>query len=197
MSSSLPGQLILASGSPYRRELLERLQLPFEVRTSHVDEAAQTGEAPLDLATRLAGTKATAVAQDHPTAWVIGSDQLAVCRGNIIGKPGNAQRCVEQLKRASGQAVTFMTAVSVVRMDRRMTDTHIDLTTVQFRELSEREIERYVAQEKPFDCAGGFKVEGLGISLFNSIETNDPTALIGLPMIWLCGALRRAGFAVP
>ncbi len=190
----MSSRLILASGSPYRRELLQRLQLPFEVRASKTDEAPRAGENPLELAQRLARSKADVVARENQDAWVIGSDQLAVLAGKILGKPGNAQRCIEMLRDASGQTVEFLTAVHVTSVEARRSESHVDSTVVRFRKLELGEIQRYVEREPAFDCAGGFKAEGLGITLFDGIESLDPTALIGLPMIWVAGALRRAGF---
>lgn len=185
--------LILASSSAYRRQLLERLRVPFAVHPAGADESALAGETARELVARLAEVKARSVAARFPPAWVIGSDQVAVCRGHIVGKPGSAARNVEQLRAASGQGVTFLTAVCLLRGSDGRLEQHLDTTTVQFRELTDAEIERYVDLERPFDCAGGFKSEGLGITLFDSIESRDPTALIGLPLIWLAGALRRAG----
>lgn len=185
--------LILASGSRYRRQLLERLRIPFHVYTSHTDETPRPGEAPRDLAVRLARAKAQSVASQFPDALVIGSDQVAVCQDRLVGKPGNAGRAIEQLRQASGRSVAFLTAVCVLREADQLKEQHLDTTTVRFRELSEAEIARYVDAEQPFDCAGGFKAEGLGISLFERIESEDPTGLIGLPLIWVAGALRRAG----
>ncbi len=184
--------LILASGSPYRRELLQRLNLPFQVQSPDIDEAPRPGETPPDLALRLATEKAAAVAATRPDAWVIGSDQVAVCRGRLVGKPRNAERCVNQLQEASGQAVAFLTAVCLLRVRDDYKQSHLDTTTVHFRELNDAEIRHYVEREQPYDCAGGFKAEGMGISLFTAIESSDPTALIGLPLIWIAGALREA-----
>ena len=188
--------LILASGSRYRRELLQRLGVPFSVEVAAVDEGAQPEEPPNDLAHRLATAKALAVAARHPEALVIGSDQVAVCRGRILGKPGDAARNIEQLQNASGSSVTFLTAVCLARGGEPL-DSHLDVTVARFRELARAEIERYVERERAFDCAGGFKAEGLGIALFERIESQDPSALIGLPLIWLAAALRRAGIPVP
>lgn len=182
---------LLASTSPYRRTLLARLGLPFEVVDSQVDEAHVSGEAPAARARRLAIAKARAVAQRYPQALVIGADQVAALGSRILDKPGNAARCAEQLAALSSNTAVFHTACALG--DR----VHLDTTSVVVRALSEAEIERYVAAERPFDCAGGFKAEGLGISLFERIESQDPTALIGLPLIWLAGALRDAGFAAP
>jgi septum formation protein len=188
-------QLILASSSRYRRELLSRLRLPFQVHSPSVDETRHPDEPPLALAQRLAQSKAEAVATQFPGAWVIGSDQVAVARGQVLGKPGNAKRCAEQLELASGNAVSFYTAVSLLRCEASgaySSESHVDTTVVLFRAPSGDEIGAYIDVEQPFDCAGGFKVEGLGISLFERIDNQDPTALVGLPLIWLAGALRRA-----
>ncbi len=189
-------KLILASTSHYRRALLERFEVPFEAMSPGIEETPLANEEPLDLAHRLARLKAEAIAARHPNTVVIGSDQVAACGRLILGKPENEERCKEQLKTMSGQRVNFYTGVHVVnpKGDR---ESHLDVTTVLFRRLSDEEIARYVARERPLDCAGGFKVEGLGITLFERIDSQDPTALIGLPLIWLAGALRRAGFPLP
>ena len=192
----MPATLILASASQYRRELLGRLQIPFAVDAADVDESRAPGETPLGLVTRLAREKALRVAARHPGAWVIGADQIAVCGAQVLGKPGTAVQCIEQLRLASAQTVTFFTAACLTgSVDRRCVE-HVDETRVRFRVLSEAEIARYVDLERPFDCAGGFKSEGLGITLMEQIDSRDPTALIGLPLIWLAGALRRAGLSV-
>lgn len=188
--------LILASTSRYRATLVNRLGLPFGVEAPGVDEAGQAGESPADRALRLARAKAAAVALRFPDAWVIGSDQVAECRGRIHDKPGDERRCREQLQASSGQAVLFHTAVVLRREAPLATSEHIDRTTVRFRELDAAEIAAYVERDRPFDCAGGFRVEGLGITLFTSVESRDPTALIGLPLIWLAAALRSAGFGL-
>jgi septum formation protein len=185
--------LILASTSRYRRELLERLRLPFEVRAPDVDETPRAGEAPAALAQRLARTKADAVAALHPTAVVIGSDQVADLDGQPIGKPGTHERAVAQLRSMRGRVVTFQTAVAVVRHDRGFARTLLVPVRVRFRALSDPEIERYLQAEQPYDCAGSAKSEGLGIALLESIESDDPTALIGLPLIRTCTLLREAG----
>lgn len=190
-------RLILASTSQYRRALLERLGVPFSVAAPDVDETPLAGEAALDLVNRLARAKAEVVARRHPGSIVMGSDQVAVCGRTILGKPGDPARCVAQLIACSAQRVTFSTAVHIIRSDTGANESHVDTTNVQFRPLSDAEIRRYVAREKPVHCAGGFKAEGLGISLFDNIESRDPTALIGLPLIWVAGALRRMGLAVP
>ncbi len=188
--------LILASTSPYRATLVNRLGLPFGVEAPGVDEASHSGEPPPDRALRLARNKAAAVAARFPDAWVIGSDQVAECRSRIHDKPGDERRCREQLQASSGQAVLFHTAVVLCRQVPFATSEHLDRTTVRFRELDAAEIAAYVERDRPFDCAGGFRVEGLGITLFTSVESRDPTALIGLPLIWLAAALRSAGFAL-
>jgi septum formation protein len=190
-------RLVLASTSPYRRQLLERFGQRFTVAAPDVDESPLPGETPIDLVNRLARDKAEVVARRSPKSIVIGSDQLALLGREVLGKPGNPERCIEQLKAASGQRLTFHTAVHVIRSDSGSNESHLDVTTVHFRKLGDDEIARYVARERPVNCAGGFKAEALGISLFERIESQDPTALIGLPLIWLSGALRRAGMALP
>jgi septum formation protein len=164
-----------------------------------VDEAAQFGEAHPDLVGRLARAKASAVSAQRPDAWVIGSDQIAALDGGqaLLGKPGTEARCLEQLRSCSGHTVEFLTAVAVMRREEDALIEFTDTTRVIFRVLDESTIERYVAKEQPLDCAGGFKSEGLGISLCESIDSEDPSALIGLPLIRLSAALRRAGFEVP
>ena len=197
-----PPSLILASTSAYRRELLERLRVPFSCSAPGVDETPLPGEAPLGLAVRLARSKAAAVAIKSPESWVIGSDQLAVrvdpVEGELIlGKPGTAARCREQLRGCSGQTLSFLTAVAVVRHQGNSVFEFVDATRVKFRTLDEAAIERYVALESPLDCAGGFKSEGLGITLCESIDSVDPSALIGLPLISLSQVLRGVGFELP
>jgi septum formation protein len=187
--------LILASTSPYRRALLERLRLPFTAETPGVEEAARPGEAPGPLALRLALAKAGAVARRHPGAVVIGSDQVAECQGRVLGKPHGAERAREQLAAASGTTVVFHTAVALVHADGVTQETHTDLTRVRFRRLGAAEIERYVALDTPFDCAGSFRSEGLGVALFEAVESADPTGLVGLPLIWVAAALARAGLS--
>lgn len=189
--------LILASTSVYRRQLLERLGLSCEVEAPGVDEARLPGETPSALADRLARAKAEAVARRHPRAWVIGSDQVAERDGEPLGKPGGHERASAQLRAASGKALRFHTAVCLRRMDPDAALFHHDVTEVRFRTLDDATIERYLDSERPYDCAGSFKSEGLGIALFESIRNEDPTALIGLPMIALARMLRVAGFALP
>jgi septum formation protein len=189
--------LVLASTSPYRRDLLARLRLNFDVARPEVDETPQSHEMPKALAQRLAEAKARAVAKRFPAAWVIGSDQTAELQGQALGKPGDYERAADQLSAASGQRVDFYTSVCLVNAAEGRVIRFNDVTTVQFRLLSAVEIERYLHAEQPYDCAGSFKSEGLGITLFDSIESRDPTALIGLPMIGLSKALRQAGFELP
>ena len=187
--------LILASPSVYRRELLQRLRIPFEVISPKVDETPLTGESPVDLALRLANAKAVAVAKEHPHAWVIGSDQVADLCGAAIGKPGNFERALAQLQMMRGQTVTFHTALCLMKGN---TQTTLNVPTeVTFRKLSDDVLENYLRAEEPYDCAGSAKSEGLGISLLESIQSDDPTALIGLPLIALSGLLRDAGFVIP
>jgi septum formation protein len=187
--------LVLASTSPYRAELLTRLRIPFETARPDVDEVPLLGETPAALADRLATAKARAVARRKPQAWVIGSDQVAELDGLVLGKPGSFERAADQLAASSGRRVAFHTAVSLVR-DTKLVR-FIDRTDVTFRTLSAQEIERYLHAEQPYDCAGSFKCEGLGISLFDAIESKDPTALVGLPLIGLAKALRQVGFVLP
>jgi septum formation protein len=189
--------LILASTSRYRRALLERIAPPFDALAPGVSEAAAGGESPRERAARLSLAKARAVAEKHPQAIVIGSDQVCAAGQRMLDKPGDEQTCRSQLSALSGHTANFYTGCAVVGIEGGITLEHLDITTVTFRRLSETEINRYVAREKPFDCAGGFKVEALGITLFESVESRDPTALIGLPLIWLSGALRQAGYLLP
>jgi len=196
-SSSTHPRLVLASTSQYRRQLLERFGIRFTVAAPHVDESSLPGETPIDLVARLARAKAEAVAHRHRDSVVIGSDQVALFGREIIGKPGNPERCIEQLRSFSGQRLSFHTAVHVIHSDSGSNEGHVDVTTVYFRKLTQEEIERYVARERPVNSAGGFKIEALGISLFERVECQDPTALIGLPLIWLSAALRRTGFQLP
>jgi septum formation protein len=186
--------LILASTSPYRRELLERLGLPFAVEAPDVDEAHLAGEPPTERALRLAAAKAEAVAVRHPGSVVIGSDQVAAAGGVILDKPGTAERACRQLKHLAGSQARFHTACAVRWHNTGFSVNHLDTVTVAVRDLSAEEISAYVAREQPLNCAGSFKSEGLGIALFSRIESEDPTALVGLPLIWLAGALRQAGY---
>jgi septum formation protein len=186
-------RLILASTSRYRRELLERLRLPFEVVSPGVDETPQPGEPPPALAQRLALAKARAVAAQHPEAVVIGSDQVADLDGVPIGKPGSYERAVEQLRQMSGRSVVFQTAVAVVCDDHSFCSSVLVPVTVRFRTLDDAEIDRYLRAEQPYDCAGSARSESLGIALLDAIESDDPTALVGLPLIRTAALLRAAG----
>jgi septum formation protein len=197
-----PPDLVLASTSSYRRSLLARVLPSFECVAPGVDETPREHETGLALVSRLALAKARAVAARHTESWVVGSDQAAVLmsatgRQSILGKPGGAPACVEALRRSSGTTVAYYTGVAVVHQARGSAHEFVDTTRVKFRILDESTIARYVAREAPFDCAGGFKSEGLGISLCESIDSDDPTALIGLPLIRLCAVLREAGFEIP
>jgi len=189
----MAAQFILASTSPYRRALLERLQLPFAIEAPGVAEDGITGESAQARAMRLALAKAQAVAARHPAAWVLGSDQVADCDGLILSKPLDAGRCREQLLACSSRSVRFHTAAVLLRGKPPVVRQHVDCTTVRFRQLSADEVARYVDRDRPYDCAGGFRCESLGIALFNGIDSNDPTALIGMPLIWVAAALRQAG----
>lgn len=187
--------LILASTSIYRRELLERLRIPFEVISPKVDETALSGESSHDLSLRLAHAKAAAVSKTRPDAWIIGSDQVADLCGAAIGKPGNFERAMAQLQLMRGQTVTFYTALCLMKGDKQTT--LCIPTEVKFRKLSDDVLETYLLTEEPYDCAGSAKSEGLGISLLEAIKSDDPTALVGLPLIALTTLLRDAGFAIP
>lgn len=189
--------LILGSTSRYRRELMERLGLPFEVVAPGVDESPLPGETPRDLALRLALAKARAVARAHPQAVVIGSDQVADLAGRPLGKPGNHERAVEQLRAMRGQTVVFQTALAVVCEATGFESVDLAPVRVVFRDLSDEEIERYLRIEQPYDCAGSARSEGLGIALLERIDSDDPTALIGLPLIRTCRLLRAAGVELP
>ena len=189
--------LVLGSTSRYRRELLTRLGLPFTTDAPGVDETPQKGESPRDLAVRLALAKARDVARRHPQAIVIGSDQVADLAGQPLGKPGNHERAVAQLRAMRGQTVIFQTAVSVVCQATGFEQSDLAAVEVRFRALEDDEIERYLRAEQPYDCAGSAKSEGLGISLLEAIDSDDPTALIGLPLIRTCAMLRAAGVVLP
>ncbi|MCL2523942.1 MAG: Maf family nucleotide pyrophosphatase [Betaproteobacteria bacterium] len=188
--------LILASTSPYRRELLARLGLPFTVINPRTDESPLPGETPEALALRLAEAKARAVAGDHPDALIIGSDQVAFAAGRIYGKPGDHARAVEQLRALSGQTVDFFTALCLYNARTGQADVIGVPTQVTFRLLRDDDIENYLRREPAYDCAGSAKAEGLGIALLHSLRSDDPNALLGLPLIALCDMLRRQGIAV-
>jgi septum formation protein len=189
--------IVLASTSRYRAGLLRRIGLDFMQRDPRVDERTRPGEHPRAHALRLAASKARAVAADFAHALVIGSDQVAARDGVVIGKPGSDQLAVAQLTACSGRNVEFFTAVYVLRSADAFERSHVDRTTVKFRELTASEIGRYVEKDQPLDCAGAFKAEGLGITLFREIRSTDPTALIGMPLIWLAAALREGGAQLP
>ena len=189
-------RLILASTSLYRRELLARLGLPFDTERPRVDETASDGESPSSLSLRLASAKAAEVSARHPGACVVGSDQVADLAGQPLGKPGTREAAIAQLTAMSPHAIRFRTAVCVMRAG-EVVGCALDTTTVRFRRLGADEIARYVDAEQPLDCAGSFKSEGLGVTLFDAIETSDPTALVGLPLIATARLLRDAGYALP
>lgn len=184
---------MLGSTSPYRQALLQRLRLPFDTDAPRVDETPRPGEAPAALALRLALEKAHEVASRHPGAVVVGSDQVADLAGQALGKPGTHARAVAQLRALRGRRVVFHTAVAVVRADTGFAQALLAPVTVQFRALSDAEIEHYLRLEQPYDCAGSAKCETLGIALLDAIESDDPTALVGLPLIRTCALLRQAG----
>ena len=185
--------VILGSTSRYRKELLSRLRIPFEVCAPHVDETPLPGEAPKELALRLALAKALAVAKQNPNAVVIGSDQVADLDGTPLGKPGNHANAVLQLQKMRGKTVVFQTALSVVCVANGYQRTDLAAVRVKFRDLTDSEIESYLRAEEPYDCAGSAKSEGLGIALLDAIDNDDPTALVGLPLIRTCQMLREAG----
>ena len=188
--------LVLGSSSRYRSELLQRLRIPFEVSSPDVDETPFPGEAPATLAMRLALEKARAIARIWPAAVVIGADQVADLNGLPLGKPGNHTRATEQLRQMRGKTVIFQTAVAVVCAETGFEQGSLAAVRVKFRDLSDAEIENYLLAEQPYDCAGSAKSEGLGIALLESIDSDDPTALVGLPLIRTCALLRAAGLTL-
>jgi septum formation protein len=198
MSPAVPHSrpLVLGSTSVYRRELLARLRLPFLTEPPQVDESPLAGETPEQLARRLAAAKAAAVARRHPGAIVIGSDQVADLDGEPLGKPGNHANAVAQLRRMSGRTVIFQTALSVVCEESGFAQHALAPVRVRFRALADAEIEAYLRAEQPYDCAGSARSEGLGIALLEAIDSDDPTALVGLPLIRTCRMLRAAGLRV-
>lgn len=199
-SNAPPGRasarLLLASSSVYRRALLERFGWPFSCRAPHVDERALPHEAPVELVRRLSLAKARALVAEAPDALIIGSDQVAVLDGRMLGKPGDEPRAVAQLEAASGRTAHFLTGLCLLDAVRDTHELAVVATEVRFRTLTSDAIRNYVRREQPFDCAGSFKCEGLGIALFDAITSDDPTALIGLPLIALRAMLERAGFDV-
>lgn len=190
-------QLVLASTSPYRRELLGRLQLPFTIADPRVDEAPLPGETPAAMAERLAQAKARAVAGEFPGALIIGSDQVAHADGRVYGKPGDRVRAAQQLRSLSGRVVIFQTAVGLLNAASGRMRVRSVPTEVRFRNLTDSEIARYLDREQPYNCAGSAKSEGLGIALLEQLRGDDPNALVGLPLIALCAMLREEGVAVP
>lgn len=193
---SFPRALVLGSTSPYRRELLSRLHLEFHVEAPDVDETPLAGESPYDLAVRLALAKAKSVAARFPDAVVIGSDQVADMDGEPLGKPGNHDNAVAQLRRMRGRTVVFQTALSVVCLATGFEQSDLAPVKVKFRTLTDEEIEAYLLAERPYDCAGSARSEGLGIAILDAIESDDPTALVGLPLIRTCRLIRAAGIKV-
>jgi len=185
--------IILASTSPYRRRLLERLQLSFRCIPPEIEEISLSGETPAAMAQRLALLKAQSVAQRYPRAIVIGSDQVAVLEGSIMGKPGSFDRAQDQLQSSSGRTVQFHTAIALVGIDRSVARLHVEPFNVRFRMLNDIQITNYLRREQPYDCAGSFKIEGLGIALFEALTGNDPTSLEGLPLIKLTELLTEVG----
>jgi septum formation protein len=185
--------IVLGSTSAYRRELLSRLRLPFTVEPPHVDETPHPGEVPAEVARRLAAAKAAAVARRHPGSVVIGSDQVADLDGEALGKPGQHANAVAQLRRMSGRTVVFQTALTVMCQETGFAQHELAPVRVRFRQLHDDEIEAYLRAEQPYDCAGSAKSEGLGIALLDAIDSDDPTALVGLPLIRTCRMLRAAG----
>ncbi|MBS1139672.1 MAG: Maf-like protein [Proteobacteria bacterium] len=192
----MPQKLILASTSPYRRELLGRFGLPFEVANPQTDESPLSGETPESLALRLSEAKARAVANIHSDALIIGSDQVATVDGKIYGKPGTHERAVEQLRALSGKTVNFFTGLCLLNARTGVAEVRGVPTLVTFRELTDSEIENYLRREPAYNCAGSAKSEGLGIALLSSMRGEDPNALVGLPLIALCDMLRNQGVAV-
>lgn len=190
---ALSMKLLLASSSPYRQQLLNRLRIPFDTASPNIDESVHTGETPTAYVKRLAISKAQTLRTDWPEHWIIGSDQCCVINERIVGKPHTEEKAVEQLQSCSGQKVTFYTGLCLAAPNKSL-QALVEPFTVHFRELTLAEIECYVALEQPLDCAGSFKVEGLGINLFDKLDGKDPNALMGLPLISLLEMFRQAGF---
>ena len=189
--------IVLASASQYRRDLLDRFLDEYEAVSPDIDESNPDGLSPKKLARRLARQKAETVSRTARNSLIIGADQLAVLDGQVLGKPGDHQKAVEQLMAASGQTVTFRTAVCILDPVGRTRYEHVDKTTVRFRQFDRRLVETYLRHDEPYDCAGSFKIEGAGFVLFESVRTDDPTALIGLPMIWVSDVLLELGYLLP
>jgi septum formation protein len=197
MQNLAAAPIVLASSSTYRRGLLDRFLDQYECVSPGIDESAWPAADPEQLAALLARKKAEAVSSQHRDALIIGADQLAVLDDRVLGKPGDHQRAVEQLLAAAGKAVRFLTAVCILDPVSRRRFEHVDITTVRFRNFDRRLAESYLRHDQPYDCAGSFKIEGAGFVLFESVSTDDPTALIGLPMIWLSGRLQALGYLLP
>lgn len=197
MQNPSAARIILASSSSYRRGLLDRFLDSYETITPDVDESNEQGLTPAELATYLARKKAETIAINARDALIVGADQLAVRDDQVLGKPGDHQKAVEQLLAASGKAVTFLTAICILDPVTRTRFEHTDVTTVRFRQFDLRLVEAYLRHDEPYDCAGSFKLEGAGFVLFESVQTDDPTALIGLPMIWLADRLLQLDYLLP
>ena len=189
--------IFLASSSPYRRGLLDRFLDEYQTISPDIDESNESGLDPETLASHLARKKAESVARNARHALIIGADQLAVIDDQVLGKPGDHQKAVEQLLAASGQVVTFLTAVCILDPVGRARYEHVDKTKVRFRQFDRRLADSYLRHDQPYDCAGSFKIEGAGFVLFESVKTDDPTALIGLPMIWVSDVLLELGYLIP
>ena len=196
MHTTMIDTLVLASTSPYRKALLGKLQVKFEMASPDTDESALPGESPEQLVARLAEAKAKAIADRYPHALIIGSDQVAVVDGKIVGKPGDHDNAMAQLKRASGKRVTFLTGLCLYNTLSHRTQVEVAPFSVIFRELTDSQIEHYLQREQPYNCAGSFKSEGLGIALFERLEGDDPNTLIGLPLIRLIRMLESEGFPI-
>jgi septum formation protein len=190
-------RILLASSSRYRQGLLDRFLNDYQTVSPDIDESPYENETPEELARRLARTKAETVSKSNRNALIIGADQLAVLNGEVLGKPGDHEKAVEQLLAASGHSVAFLTAVCVLDPETRRRYEHMDRTTVRFRRFDRRLADFYLHHDKPYDCAGSFRIEGAGFVLFESVQTDDPTALVGVPMIWLAGTLRELGYLLP
>ncbi len=197
MQNPAAGPIVLASSSAYRRTLLDRFLGEYEAVSPKVDESNDGTELPEHLAARLAREKAEAISGARRDSLIIGADQIAVADGHVLGKPGDHQRAIEQLLAVSGKSLQFLTAVCVLGPAGRTRHEHIDRTAVRFRQFDLRLAEIYLRHDEPYDCAGSFKIEGAGFVLCESIQTDDPTALIGLPMIWLAETLRKLGYLLP
>jgi septum formation protein len=197
MQNPAAAPIVLASSSIYRRGLLDRFLGEYEAVSPRVDESDDGTELPEHLAARLAREKAEAISSTHRDALIIAADQVAVLDDQVLGKPGDHQRAIEQLLAVSGRSLQFLTAVCVLDPAGRTRHEHIDRTAVRFRQFDLRLAETYLRHDEPYDCAGSFKIEGAGFVLFESVQTDDPTALVGLPMIWLAETLRRLGYLLP